>query len=62
MRKAKVAPSCSAHSEADLILYIGVCSWKCDSDVFFCFDNDMKVHAPLISNGSSGVQLDKSTK
>jgi hypothetical protein len=64
MRKAKVAPSRSAHSEADLngYLYIGICSWTCDRDVFFCFDIDMKVHAPLISNNSRGVRPDWSTK
>ena len=49
MRKAKVASSCSAHSEADLNgdLYIGICSWTYDRDVFFCFDNEMNVHAPF---------------
>ena len=47
MCKAKVAPSRSAHSEADLNgdLYIGICSWTCDRDVFFCFDT--KVQAPF---------------
>jgi hypothetical protein len=64
MRKAKVAPSCSSHAEADLNrdLDIGVCSCTCDRDGFSCFDNDMKVQAPLISNGSPGVRLDSSTK
>ena len=48
MRKAKVAPSCSARSEADLNgdLDVGVCSWTCHCNVFFFFDNDMKVRLP----------------
>ena len=47
--KQKLLPARSAHSETDLNgdLCIGVCSWTCDRDVFFCFDNDMKVHAPF---------------
>jgi hypothetical protein len=64
MRKAKVAPNCSAYSEADLSgnLDIGVCSRTCVRDVFFCFDNDMKVYGPLIFNSSAGVRPDEFTK
>ena len=64
MRKAKVAPSRSARSEADLNgdLYIGICSWTCDRDVFFCFDNDMNVHAPFDLQQFAGVRPDWSTK
>ena len=60
MRKAKVAPSRSAHSKADLNgdLDIGICSWTHDRDVFHYFDNDMKVHARLDLNGSPGVRPD----
>jgi len=48
MRKARIAPSRSAPSEADLNVIV---HRRLQLDVrsrrFFCFDNDMKVHAPF---------------
>ena len=47
MRKEKVAPSDSAHSEAGLIgdLCVGICGWTYGRDAFSYIDDDTKVYA-----------------